>query len=230
MSGDQGSTPPSGETPETAPSPYAPPQAPLGGAPAASGTLPPKSPKVFGILSIIFGSLMILGGLGQSCGGLAGGAMTGMMGGLASMAPDDQVAGGMSEAMSIASSITWVQVVEGLIFVIMSSLLLAIGIGQLKYRRWARAASVYWGAAALVCLLIIIGLMVAVVVPATERMFEAMAQIAPEGEMPPIDIGGMMGSMGTAASIFGNILFYSPYPILLLIFFTRPRVQSAMNS
>ena len=226
MTGDPGSTPPGGETPP-APSPYAPPQASLGGAPPPAPAS--KAPKVFGILSIIFGSLMILGGLGQSCGGLAGGAMTGAMGSLASMAPDDTAAGGLSEAMTIMSAVTWVQVVEGLIFIVMSSLLLAIGIGQLKYRRWARAASVYWGAAALVCVVIIIGLMVGVVMPATERMMAAIAQLAPEGEMPPFDFVGAMGSMGTVASIFGNILFYSPYLILLLIFFTRPRVQDAMT-
>lgn len=183
---------------------------------------PTAAPKVFGILSIIFASLVLFGGLLMSCGGLAGAfgfnqaAQGGLNAELNTMMADTM--GSISTAFGL----------EGLIFTVMSSLLLAIGVGQLRYRRWAGQWSVYWGGAALVALAVMVVISFAVIGPAYQRMFEAIGKTSPSGTMPV----AMQSSMST---LFGGtfgvmlLLFYSPYPILMLIYFTRDRIRAAMN-
>src|SRR5262245_32044085 len=92
-------------------------------------------PKVFGVLSIVFGALVLLFGLFSS----AAGALPMLIGSLAQKAKGDPQAGPMLEAISaVYGGIGAIGVIQ----VVMSGLLLAIGIGQLRYRRWARAWSV----------------------------------------------------------------------------------------
>jgi len=186
------------------------------------------APRVFGILSIVFGSLMILGGLGQIASGLFTGAMGTMMDDIAG--PD---AGAeleqMRNAYAMLDSLMWVQVVQGLIFAGMSIWLLVVGIGQLRYRRWAALHSNYWGAAALISLVLICGLSIGVVGPAYQDFFDAMMQSMPADEAPPPpEMGGLMGAVGGIGSAIGMILFYAPYPVLLLAFFSRPRIRASM--
>jgi hypothetical protein len=207
-----------GQTPDAAPdNPYAPP---------AGGTLPPPPayppppdpepvpggtrtslPKVMGVLSIVFGSLMLMGGLFGSCTALLG-QKTEMM-----------------ESMATIYTVTGVQ---NLVMALMSALLLAIGIGQLRYRQWARIWSVRWALAALVAVLAIVVLSFAVIGPLYQEMMTSISKHSAEGG-PPMNFGSGFGAMmgGTFGVI--SIIFLSPYPILMLIFFSRPHVKLAMS-
>ena len=116
--------------------------------------------------------------------------------------------------------------VQGLILTIMSGLLLAIGIGQLRYRRWAASWSVYWCWAAFASIAAMVAISFLWIGPAYQDLLAAMTKNAPTGSMP-----GMSSSMG---SIFGGttgfltVLFYAPYPIIMLVYFGKERVRSAM--
>ena len=189
-------------TPDDLISPYQPPAAELSQPHEALPRLAPHersaAPKVFGVLSIIFASIVLL----FSTLGLLAGAATGAAGGAANLSSS-------SDADKLAAH-AGVKVLEGfavqsLILFVMSALLLAIGIGQLRYRVWARRWSVY-----------------------AELFDSASQQIKPGAEA----LGGSMGSLsavvgGTFAVIC--IIFYTPYPAMMLLFFTREHVRASMT-
>jgi hypothetical protein len=194
--------------------------------PQSPSQLPVTSiPKVFGILSIIFGSLVLLGGLLQSCGGLASCAF-GSMGD--AMVANDPKAAEMLPMIAALKTVYAAMGVIGFVMAGMSGWLLAIGIGQLKYRTWARRASVVWGITALVVLLGMVLTSIIVIGPAYAHMIDAIGKAGGEKALPPGFAGGMSGIFGGSFSI-AMVFFYAPYPVLLLALFTRPRVQAAMS-
>ena len=216
----------------TSDNPYAPPasmSAPTAlprPAPTFSG-----APKVFGILSIVFGSLMILGGLGQIAGGVFTGAMGTIMDDIAGADTGGADLAQLQGMYAMMASLMWVQLVQGLIFTAMSIWLLVLGIGQLRYRRWAANHSAYWGATALISLVIICGLSIGIVGPAYQEFFEsAMRSLPAEQGSPMPDMGGLMGAMGGIGSAIGMVIFYAPYPVLLLAFFSRPMIKASMQT
>jgi len=118
--------------------------------------------------------------------------------------------------------------IQGLVFTIMSSLLLAIGVGQMRYRRWASQWSVYWAGLALVAVVGFIALSFFVIGPAYQKMFEGLQRATPTGAMPTAFTSSLSSMLGGTSSLM-TILFYSPYPILMLYFFTRENVRAAMD-
>jgi hypothetical protein len=211
--------------------PYAPPAAaetawdPADEAPAAHSAVP----KVFGILSIIFGSLVLLGGLMGGCMGLFGGGMVGKigaLGGQGNASPEQQQV--LEAMMSHLGTIYSALGIQGLVLAAMSGWLLALGIGQLRYRRWACRGSVYWGGAALAVLVGMLLLALVVIGPAYQAMFDDLARVSPSGSAP----AAFTSNLGT---IFGGgsgvvmAVFYAPYPILLLYYFSRERVRAVMT-
>lgn len=178
----------------------------------------PGAPKVFGILSIIFGSLMLLGGLMGSCS-LAAAGMVESMPEMRGAPPgvDPRV---MVEALgSIYTAIG----VMSLMIMAMSGWLLGIGIGQVKYRRWAQKQSVIWGIAGLVSVFIFCLFYFLWIGPAYTGMFEAFGDDRAAAAIS----GAASFFVGTGGAVF-TVLFYSPYPILMIIFFKKPRVIEAM--
>jgi hypothetical protein len=167
-----------------------------------------------GILSIVFGSLVGL----FSLFGLLG---TGMMMGMGM--PTGGEAAGFDQTYENFLEVARVpNLINGVLMVGMSIALVAIGIGQVKYRRWAAQASVIWGAAALVVLVILATVQFTMVAPAMERLFADLAATDPE--MPELSgFGSMMGVMG----VF-SLALYLPYPILMIVFFRKPPVVEAM--
>jgi hypothetical protein len=119
---------------------------------------------------------------------------------------------------------------QSAILFLMSGLLLAIGIGQLRYRAWAQRWSVYWGAAGLVCVAAMVAISLLIISPAYAQFFEGLSHMKPQGEGQP-----QVPSMGPLAGIFGGtfavmcVIFYAPYPALMLMFFTRDRVRASMT-
>lgn len=96
--------------------------------------------------------------------------------------------------------------------------LLTAGIGLLKIKKWARKLSIGYGIYAILLGLTNIFINVTYVfLP----MFNLMAQ-----QRSPEAIGGLIGAVGGGmGSVFGLI-----YPILLLIFMTRPKIAAAFHA
>lgn len=182
-------------------------------------------PKVFGVLSITFASIQLLLSLFSACGSAFGRSLGGMgnLPGATKQMPHMKV---MFEHMA---TIYNYMLIQSLLFVVLSAMLLAIGIGQVKYRAWARAWTVYWALAAMVALVIILVISFAVVGPLYQKMFEAVAKASPSGAIPGALTNNMSALFGGSLGVV-YLIFYSPYPILLLLFFTKPRVKQAMTN
>lgn len=182
-------------------------------------------PKVFGILSIIFGSLVLIFGLMTGCMGMAFDSISN----LGQMAQTGTKAAEHTRVMmEYLGKIYFYMGIQGFAFAIMSAVLLTVGIGQLRYKQWARNWTMYWSIAALVMLVGTLVMSFAVIGPAYQAMFDAISRVGPSGTMPAgmgSKISGMVG--GTSGVMM--LVFYAPYPILQLIYFTRPRVVAAMQ-
>ena len=120
---------------------------------------------------------------------------------------------------------------QSLILFVMSALLLAIGIGQLRFRAWAQP---------LVGLLGVAG--------ARVRRVDGRDLAADylSGVRRALRVGGARSSRRATGSraaarwgpdrgMFGGtfavlcVVFYAPYPALMLLFFTRDRVRASMT-
>jgi hypothetical protein len=183
-----------------------------------AGSQTSSAPKVFGVLSIVFSSLTLLWGLLTSFMVVIPWAIG---------AVEKSVPAKDTAEMAIVSSMKSVyggMGAIGLIFTVMSAVLLAIGIGQLRYRRWARVATVWWSQAALISIVGMIAISLMVIGPGYRDLFAAAA--AKDGAAAP--------DMSAFATFFGGtfsgmfVLFYAPYPILMLALFTRERVRDSM--
>jgi hypothetical protein len=181
-----------------------PPGPPLGFAPHAT---PVKAPRILGILSIIFSSLVIVFTL---FGLVAGNSMMGFT--------DRRMTADMDRYME---TIRTPNTIQGIVFLLMAAALLWIGIGQLKYRRWAARASVIWGALGLLCVVAMIVNWYMFTGPA---MSEFMTAVARRTGGP--DIGAVFGPI----MVFFLAACYTPYPIVLMAAFSRPRVKAAMQN
>ena len=117
------------------------------------------------------------------------------------------------------------------ILFVMSALLLAIGIGQLRYRAWARRWSVYWGAAGLAC----VGLDGRDLAARSSRPRTASCSSRCRTSSRRATGRRRSPSMGPMAGMFGgtfaamSVIVYAPYPALMLLFFTRDRVRASMT-
>jgi len=201
-------------------------------APPGAWALPPPIerpptavPKVFGILSIVFGGWLLLSGLFSSLFIVIGP----LLDNLADLAPPDAPQREVvREMMGIVGTIYTAVGIQGLIFAVMSGILLALGIGQLRYRRWAVRATVLWGIAALVLTVVMAGLSCLVLGPTLERAIETAAAADPHAEMPA-GLGGIFGMLFGGTGGIATLIFYAPYPILLIAYFRKSYVQAAMN-
>jgi len=99
---------------------------------------------------------------------------------------------------------------------LMSIALIVISFGQRRYRRWARRASVGWGAAGLLLLAAAIAYSYAVVQPAWDAA-----------------LSGPFSSGGESSPGWSGVLKYVlfiPYPIAMILVFAGARVGRAMNN
>lgn len=100
---------------------------------------------------------------------------------------------------------------------IASAVLLAAGVGLLRERSWGRKLSIGYGVYALVAAVVVVGAnFVFMVMP----LLEASNQ----QNSPPMTMALVVAISSVAAGIAGFI-----YPILLLIFMTRPRVVAFLD-
>ena len=162
----------------------------------------PTTVTVFGVLNIVFGVI-----------GIFGSAASAAMYFLPHADANNPVLKIMHDNAAYAAFMK-VSVVLGLV---VSVVLLAAGIGLLMLKPWARGLSLAYAIYAIVAGLIGIGLnFVYLVGPLLEQARHA------QGPEAAGAVGGVIG--GTVGGCFGFI-----YPILLLIFLTRPKVVAAFR-
>lgn len=164
------------------------------------------APKVLGILSLVFGGVVILMSLiGFSIGGAS--SMEGLPGAEAAM----------NEYLTTIEP--WASLLLTAMLV-MSGTLVVIGVGQLGYKRWARKAAITWGIAGIV---VVVGTVLhhyLNVVPSFHLLTAVFAD-TPE-------VATMMEGMTSSAGIL-SVVMYAPYPIINLVLMRKPTVVAAMN-
>jgi hypothetical protein len=137
-------------------------------------------------------------------------------------APPSNVAD--EQAMRVLSNMYLGMGAISAILTVMSALLIALGIGQLRQRAWAAVWSVRWGVVAL-------GAVVVMAMVTATTFGHAIGDVATLGSgvtdaSAARTAGTMFGAVYAAMIVF----FYAPYPILLIVFFSRPRVRAAMTA
>ena len=163
----------------------------------------PTSVTVFGIINIIFGSFNII------CLPISLLMATGVMRFMRSPVLDL-----LSESHPY---VIWTTV-GSIIGIFAAIVQLVCGIGLLKLKPWARTTSIGYAIYAIIAA--IAGMFMTAVV-----MIPIMQKIQPgSGPDHAVAIGGMVGGIigGIAGSCFALI-----YPIILLIFMTRPKIKAA---
>jgi urea transporter len=171
-------------------------------------------PRTFGILSIVFASLV----LASSLFGMVGLVVPVLLSHApASSRPED------AQALKMLSTMYLGMGVISCILAVMSGLLLALGIGQLRYRRWAAVWSVRWGVVAL-------GSIIVMAVLLTTTMGSVVGGFASAANTPDPSAARHVGNAFGAVYAAMMVLFYSPYPILMLVYFSRDRIRAAMTA
>lgn len=169
-------------------------------------------PRTFGILSIVFSSLVLVGSLF----GLIGLIVPVALKHAPPTRPED------AQAMAMLSSMYTCMGVISAILTVMSSLLLALGIGQLRYRKWAAVWSPRWAIVALGALVVMAILMTTMM----RSTFGSIGELGQTNAHAAQEVGSMIGIVYAAMMV----VFYSPYPILMLVYFSRERVRAAMQA
>ncbi len=177
-----------------------------------------RVPRTFGVLSIVFASLVLLGSLF----GLLGLIVPVML----SHAPPPKSPED-AEALAFLSRMYLGMGAISAILSVMSGALLALGIGQLRQRAWAALWSVRWGVVALGCVVV----MAILCATTFGRSLGDAMQLGNHGSQAvnptaARQMGTAFGAVYAAMIVF----FYAPYPILLMVFFSRPRVRASMTA
>jgi hypothetical protein len=162
----------------------------------------PTSVTVFGILNIVFAAIGVIGTVAGIVTLFAAGTNS-----------DNPVLQAIRDNPAYAAFLK-VSILPGLLACV--ALLLA-GIGLLKLKPWARTLSIVYGFYAILMVIVnSIANYYFLVQPMLEKA---------HGEQGPQAAAAMGGAFG---SMFGGC-FGIIYPILLLIFMTRPKVVAAFN-
>jgi hypothetical protein len=217
-------------TPSDLRSPYEPPTADLAQQAVELPTVPPNersgAPKVFGVLSIIFSSIMIL----CSGIGLLSIVASTLIQNAGALSPDADKSVDVNAMMQPLAKVYQGIGLQSAILFVMSVALLVIGIGQVRYRVWARRWSVYWGGAGLVCVAFLVAISMLIISPAYADFFESLSHVKPqEGQAPMPSMSGLSSVFGGTFAIL-SVIFYAPYPALMLLFFTRDHVRASMTT
>jgi hypothetical protein len=170
-------------------------------------------PRTFGILSLVFSSIVLVGSLF----GLIGLIVPVALKHAPPSRPED------AQAMAMLSTMYLGMGLISAILTVMSSLLLALGIGQLRYRKWAAVWSVRWAIVAL-------GSLVIMAILLTTTMRSTLGSVGAMAPQPNAKAAGDVGAMIGIVYAAMMVVFYSPYPILMLVYFSRPRIRAAMTA
>jgi hypothetical protein len=155
----------------------------------------PTIVTVFGVLNCVFG------GLGIICTPFS----------ILGLFVSDLLPMAQQNPMEIAGGYKIFLLISAIVGICFAAWLLALGIGLLKFKSWARRGSVIYACIAIVWG--IAGIIISV-------MATTMGWIGPAEGQTPAMIGGMVG--GICGGILGMI-----YPVLLLIFMQSRKVKEA---
>jgi hypothetical protein len=175
-----------------------------------------KTPRTLGILSIIFGSLIAVWSLISVA--LAG-MSNSMMGAMSALPrapgqPDPALMmSKMQEVMTQIAPYTYGLLAGKLVF---SIALVIVGYGLYKQQRWGRSGAIGWGVLALLFLVVEIVVNVGVIQPKTMAMMQQVFADMPNGAQVNPMMNAMKGMQG-GMTVFFSLLFYAPFPIVLLI-------------
>ncbi|HTR42885.1 MAG TPA: hypothetical protein VMH87_14825 [Pseudomonadales bacterium] len=162
----------------------------------------PTSVTVFGILNIVFAGL-----------GLCGTAFSVMLFMPSAATANNPVVQIIQSSPAYAA---WMKVSLGLGLVVIVALL-AAGIGLLNLKPWARTLSIIY--AIYTIIMTLVGVVINYFFLIQPMLQKAQGQQGPEAA----------GAIGGAIGGFGGGCIAVIYPILLLIFMTRPHVVAAFN-
>jgi hypothetical protein len=190
-----------------------------------------NTPVVLGVLSIAFGSLQalfsamglasqplsknILGGMGKAMSGLPGAKQPGQ--------PDP--AAMMEGMVKLTDELKPYTLLLGISMIILASALVVVGVLLYKRRARARPLALIWAVAALAYIPFQLYVQVAIVQP---RTAEIMRQMMPANQ-PASAAMDMVTGMQGGIVVVTTLLFYTPFPILLLILMGRPKIKQVLE-
>ena len=178
-----------------------------------------KTPVTLGVLSMVFGGLVAA----YSAAGIAlssfSGTFLGNLGALARRAPqrpgepDPAVLfsriGEMTRELAPYNN----ALLAGK--VLFSLALVAIGYGLYKRQRWGRSGALAWSVLALLYLGAELIVRIGVIQPRMDEMLRHLFSSMPDGALDAAKVQALGNTQGAVAVIM-SLVFYAPFPILLL--------------
>jgi hypothetical protein len=182
-----------------------------------------KTPVVLGVLSIVFGALVALWSafalLSQRYMSSFSSELMGSMGHRPGGPDPMEMMRKLTEVQQQLAPVLYT-ISGGM--VALSLILVAVGLGLYRRQPWSRPASLMWAFSALAFIPVRIYLEVAIVQP---RMIEVLRQTAASQGLPSGMMESMIG-MQKGLVMIVSLIFYAPFPILLLVLMGR---SSARN-
>jgi uncharacterized membrane protein YhaH (DUF805 family) len=179
-----------------------------------------KTPVTLGVLCIVFGGVTALWkGFGLFLNSMSGSTLKGF-GALMAAAP--RRPGQPDPAVLMAKSQEMVKQLAPYtnallaVMLLFSIALIVIGVGLYKRQSWARSAAIGWSVLGLFYVLAEIVVQLTVIQPRTREMMKEMFASMPDAPAA----GAMMQAVGSAQGaivVVTALLFWTPFPIVLLI-------------
>ncbi|MDB4966088.1 MAG: hypothetical protein JWN44_1777 [Myxococcales bacterium] len=177
-----------------------------------------KTPLTLGVLCIVFGGVTALWkGFGLFLNGMSGSTMKGLTALMGAAPrrpgqPDPSVMMAKTEQMVKALAPYTSALLAAM--VLFSAALIVIGVGLYKRQSWARSGAIGWSVLALFYVVAEIVVQLTIIQPRTRAMMQEMFSTIPNGG------GAMMQAVGSAQGaivVVTALLFWAPFPIVLLI-------------
>jgi hypothetical protein len=186
-----------------------------------------RTPVVMGVLAMVFGGVQVLvTGIGlasqpfskQMVGGM-GKAFSGLprVEGQADVGPAFERLGRLTDELKPYTYLT------GFAMLAFAITLIIVGWMLYKRRAQARPATIGWAAAALVYLPVQIWVQAKVILPRTQEITKAMLEGTPGASSAVMQ---SLSGFQSVATVVLYLLFYSPFPILLLWLIGRPSTKN----
>ena len=194
----------------------------------APDQLPPQIPqpqaqrpgviKVFGIMHLILGIVGVIGGLVTVATQMASKAVLQK---LSESMPEDEAAAFLELTVAYSEKLAAVTYFDLLARVIIAVLMIVAAVALLKSKRGAVKKSNLYAFVSIGLKVLMLGIVVAVVIPATNEYYEAMASAGPEQSAGMVQMQKALGSAGQVITPIISVI----YPILALILLNRKPVR-----